>query len=67
MADIPILRRNAKIECGQPVGQMAIKLKNPTPDGQDVQIVSFYCTLDARHRDGCAFVGNDLIVSRRSR
>lgn len=58
-----ILRRSQS-ECGLPVGQMHLKIEgSPRP----FDTVSFYCTKDKNHKDGCEFVGSELVVTRRRR
>jgi hypothetical protein len=68
MTDIPkpsgkVLRRNPELECGQPIGQLAIKIKK----NEAFELVSFYCNQPRLHTDGCKFVGSELIVSQKPR
>lgn len=59
---LSVLRRNAKVECGQHLGYLHVKLSN----GQ-MESISFACTKPALHRDACAFEGVELVVTRRRR
>jgi hypothetical protein len=46
------------------VGQMHLVIDgSPRP----FDTVSFYCNKDGGHRDECAFIGVELIVTRRRR
>lgn len=68
MYDIPkpggdILRRNPERECGRPVGQVSVKIR----DIPDFQTISFYCNKKRLHTDECAFEGNDIVVRARPR
>lgn len=65
MSDIPkpsgdVLRRNAEQECGAPVGQVSVKIR----DIPDFQTISFYCNKPRLHTDECEFVGKQVVVKR---
>lgn len=57
-----VLRRNPENECGQPVGQVNIMVQ-----GLGLQTVSFYCNQTRLHRDGCKFVGAEVVVTGKAR
>lgn len=59
-----VQRANPKGECGQPVGQLNIKLSRSF---LPFETVSFYCNKTKLHLDECAFVGVELVVTRRRR
>lgn len=59
-----VLRAKRASECGLPVGQMNVKIMgSPRP----FDTISFYCTGDKNHQGQCAFVGVDLVVTKRRR
>jgi len=55
-----VLRRNALKECGLPVGQINIVIK----DMPGYQTVSFYCNKPKSHLDLCEFKTNQVTVRR---
>lgn len=55
-------RRNQSLECGIKIGQLNVKLST----GQ-MEFIGIYCTKSKHHRDECAFVGVELVISRRRR
>lgn len=56
-----VLRANAGGECGLPIGQMHMKIKDsPRP----FETVSIYCNLKPQHLEGCKFVGTQLTIER---
>lgn len=57
-----IARRNAMRECGELVGRLSIKLTGGT-----MEIIAVNCTKPKHHKDGCEFVGVELVISRRRR
>lgn len=54
-----ILRRNPEHECGQPIGQISVKVHGMA----NFQTISFYCNKKRLHTDQCAFEGNQVIVT----
>lgn len=63
MADNPVLRRNSFQECGLPVGQLNIKIKDSI---RPFETISFYCTQPKGHLDLCCFEGEHLVVTRKA-
>jgi hypothetical protein len=60
--DKVISRRDQHLECSQLVGQLNVKLS----DGS-LEFIGVYCTKPKGHRDGCEFVGVELVITRRRR
>jgi len=68
MTDIPkpqgdVLRRNPEQECGNPIGQVNVAVHGLP----GFQTISFYCNLKRLHNEGCKFVGNEVVIHRKSR
>ena len=59
---VRVARRNTSLECGALVGSLNVKLSNGA-----VERIGVYCTKPKQHRDGCEFVGVELVISRRRR
>lgn len=62
---IPILRKNAQVECGQWLGNLNVMLKEQLAE-QNVHFIAVHCTEPIGHQGACQFVGDHLIVRRRS-
>jgi hypothetical protein len=59
---MPVLRRNAQLECGELIGFLNVVLR----EGGTYERISIHCTKKRGHTDNpCLFEGSSLIIKRR--
>lgn len=57
-----VARRRPHLECGAEVGHLAVKL-----DDGHMEFIVLHCTKSKLHIDECAFIGVELVITRRRR